>query len=343
MLRRINGEDFNFIGDPHMGKRFPDVPLHRRGDREKMQLAKFKDELNTKCDFNIMVGDLFDVFNVSNEVLMDVYYAIKEAAEANPYTYFFWISGNHDISRDANVIHSFDILREMLRTLEPQVRCFTETTHVRTQAKTPHPDLYDDDYYFNLLLCPYSPFKTSAEEVEPFCMEGYQYDVVVGHWDVGTIAGPHNLIPLEHLFKVTDLVITGHEHTHLEIQHGDKLVIKTGSMQPYSHGEDPDGEFYVTRTLAQVEAALAADPLSFHDKCVRLVLSGDEQPPVGFDCLQFAVKRVDTSLEELYEANLDGDFSFKAIFDETFKENGLSDDTINKYWDKYKQEANNAD
>lgn len=329
MLRQIQDKLVNFIGDPHMGKKFPDVPLHRRGDREKSQLAKFKQELAVVCHFNIMVGDLFDIFDVPNEVLLDVYHAIKEAAEANPQTTYFMLEGNHDISRQANVIHSFDILTEMCRTL-PNVIFVKETRSF----------LIDD---FAMLLCPYSAFKTSLQEVTPFCVEGYAYDLVVGHWDVMPLAGPHNLIPLEELFKVTDLVVTGHEHTFTLIPHGDKLVIKTGSMQPYSHGEDPNGEIYVTHTLEQIQTALQSDPHFYHDKCLRVVLGADEQPPMDIDCLQFAVKRVEGDIAEIYEANLDGEFSFKGIFEATFKEHGLDEATTQKYYDQYKQESNNAD
>ena len=351
MLRNINGTIFNFIGDPHMGKRFPDVPLHRRGEREAMQLQKLKDELNVACSFNIMVGDLFDTFDVDNDVLMDVYMAIRDAAKANPLTKFYWMSGNHDISRNADVIHSFDVLKEMLRTLAPQVLVVTETTHIVAKAPSNMPDVHDDDYKFDILLCPYSSFKTSVEEVEPY--QDKQFDLVVGHWDCTPIGGTHNLIPGAQLVKMTEVVVTGHEHTQEEFYldaTGNKtvkptgvVVAKTGSMQPYSHGEDPHGEFYVTRTLEQVTEALALDANVFHNKCVRLVLSGNEQPPLDFDCLQFAIKRVDTSIEELYEENLDDNFSFKGIFDETFKENGLDEATTTKYWDKYKQEANNAE
>ena len=334
MLLTIKGKTFNFIGDPHMGKKFSDVPLHRRGERERMQLDELRLQLNTPCDFNINVGDLFDTWDVDNAVLMDVYEAYKEAVANNPDTIFITISGNHDISRNGDTIHSFDVLKEMLRTFQPQVKIHTETFAYMTDE-------------VKLLFCPYSAFKTSNEEVSPYITaalaEEYMFDLVVGHWDVGTIAGPDNLVPKDELFKVTDIIVTGHEHTAAEFKFGDKRLYKTGSMQPYSHGEDPNGEFYVTVTLEQLNASLAADVGCYHNKAVRLVLSPEENPPGDIDCLQFAVKRIDTSIAEIYKANLDEDFSFNKIFAETFAENGLDEVVTDKYFQLYKQEASNVE
>mgnify|MGYP001570440649 CR=1 FL=1 len=343
MLLQVNGATVEFIGDPHMGKKFNDVPLHRRGEREKLQLAELVRLLNTGTHFNINVGDLFDTFDVEIDVLMAVFNAYRDAVKNNPLTQYYIISGNHDISRNAATIHSFDVLKEMLRVFEPRIRVFTETTSVEVKAPTNQPDVYDDDYKYHFLFCPYSAFKTSTQEVTPFCAEGFHYDLVVGHWDVGTIAGPDNLVPKEELFKVTDLIVTGHEHTAQEFKYGDKRIIKTGSMQPYSHSEDAEGIFYVTHTLEQVKLAMAANPDAYANKCLRLVLAPDEESPGAINCLQFAVKRIDTSIAEIYEANLDGDFSFSGIFYETFKENGLSTEVTDKYFDKYKQEAAHAE
>jgi len=50
------------IGDPHLGRDFRNgTPLNRRGEREAMQLAQFKEELATPdVHLIVMVGDLFD-------------------------------------------------------------------------------------------------------------------------------------------------------------------------------------------------------------------------------------------------------------------------------------------
>ena len=87
----LKNKRINFIGDPHLGKNFGGVPLHRRGEREESQFKQFSDELNSNHDITIMVGDLFDTFNVSNDVLLRTMNVITEAAYANPNKQYYFI------------------------------------------------------------------------------------------------------------------------------------------------------------------------------------------------------------------------------------------------------------
>src|SRR3546814_20896947 len=62
-------------------------------------------------------------------------------------------------------------------------------------------------------------------------------------------------------------IYSGHYHLPGEYEVDGHTVVCTGSMEPYSHAEDPSGDLYVTLTLAELEAR---DDL--HDKCVRVLL-----------------------------------------------------------------------
>lgn len=318
----INNATVNFIGDPHLGKKFNKVQMHRRGEREEKQMKQFMDELMKKADVTVMVGDLFDTFLVSNELLVETYNIIKYAATHNPDRFFILMSGNHDISRDAEVTSSFHLLRLLLKD-EKNITVAMETMeleHVRVGK---------------FLVCPYSEFNSAAQEVEPYSGNNYSY--VVGHWDTMPIAGPHNLVPLDALFQMTDIVVTGHIHTPSTTIIDNKTLHQTGSMQPYSHGEDATGEVYVTETIEQVEARLAIDPKHYHDKCLRLVVGKLETIP-EIDCLQLTVKTVDgaaPTAQVVMEK-----FSFKELFFESLKETEVPEDIIKKYWEEYQQKGN---
>src|SRR3546814_15861232 len=78
-----NGKTVALIGDPHLGRKFENgVPLHRRGERERNQLANFQDQLAQDVDNVVMVGDLFDHPHVGFKVVLDAYIAIDEATQA---------------------------------------------------------------------------------------------------------------------------------------------------------------------------------------------------------------------------------------------------------------------
>lgn len=330
----IKDKKINLIGDPHLGKKFGGVPLHRTGERETMQMAQFKQELNAEADITIMVGDLFDTFLVTNEVLVETYNAVVEATTNNPKRIFIFISGNHDISRDSDVLSSFHVLVEMLQAY-PRVKTFMDTAPYAVDGLT-------------MLLAPYSMFKTAKEAISQYVDKFF--DLVVGHWDTLEIAGPHNLMPIKELGMMSNTIVSGHEHAPYkfyittkgertaEVADAHATVHGTGSMQPYSHGEDPHNKMYMTLTLEQVIPALEKDPDAFKDKAVRLVLGPNEQP-IDFNCLQFSIKRVTVEQKEELEVTL-GDFDFKELFMETFKENNVPDDITGIYWEKYKQKAN---
>lgn len=328
----------NFIGDPHFGKKFGDVPLHRRGEREEHQRKVFCEQLLAPSDVTIIVGDLFDTFIVSHETLWNVYQMMKLAAEANPSKHYLVLMGNHDVSRDSTLVSSFMILKAMLVN-NPNIDFYTKTQWVKIgRAK--------------ILMCPYSEFKTAEEEVKEMFEEA-PFDLVVGHWDTISYGNDHNVLPAKLLVEMTDIVVTGHEHNKRAIgidkdgtllnngeDHWCDLFI-TGSMIPYSHAEDPEETLYVTRTLSRIEKELATDPSVYHDKCLRVLLGSDEQVPEGIDCLQFTVKKVEQA-EASYEVKMDEAFSFEILYRELMRENEVPDDLADHYWTKMQQEKTDA-
>jgi len=285
-----------FLGDVHLGKRFVNgVPLHRRGDRETMQLEQFRSNLmNTKADLHIQVGDLFDSFQVGNMTVFAAAMIYREASRKNPHTKYIVLRGNHDASRDVDKVSSFQLFKEMVRDA------------VIVVDERP----YQIGKY---ILIPWHPFKTAEEMVSDGLWDA---EIAVGHWDV--VMGDTNRIPAKTMLEMgIQRAVTGHDHTKRDTVVDGLPVHVTGSMQPYSHGEDPDGNIYVTVTLQE---ALESD---FTNKCVRVVLQPNEVLDQAIECLQLTIQRMkgdDVELEADFEA-----FDLNLLFERAREEVGLDE------------------
>jgi DNA repair exonuclease SbcCD nuclease subunit len=276
------------LGDVHLGKQFQHgVPLHRRGDREKMQFAQFVADLDTECDIHIQVGDLFDKMFVSYSVIYAAYEAYRDACgRASPPLYVV-MRGNHDASRDADKISAFQVFAAMVRPLGVVV--------------------VDDEaaqFADNICVVPWHPFKTAIEML-PQDLTG---KTVYGHWDI--VMGDTNQIPAAEL-KARGAVraVTGHDHNARLMEIDGLPVAVAGSMQPYSHAEDPTGVMYKTLTLSELDEW----GLTLHDCCVRLVLAPGEVLDFPVDCLQLQVQR---GTAEVIDEQVDfEEFDFDHLWD----------------------------
>ena len=285
------------IGDPHIGIDFDNrgTPLHRRGERRASQFQQLAEELAKDVTLNVMVGDLFDKPVVPQKLLYKTYTLYRDAALARPQTTFVLLAGNHDVPREKmdavtgepnlGSIHS---LKEMLRWL-PNVRVVME------------PEIIGDIAFF-----PWEWGVTALEQVN-----GPLPNTAVGHWDIVSFGGDDShLCPVNRLQDHgIDKIITG--HYHLSGDYGP--VFCTGSLQPYTHAEDPNGTMYRTLTLAELEVA---DPAEIRDLNIRVLLAPGEVIPDNIDCLSLTKKRLDEegSDTSLIEVNL-GDFKLTSALD----------------------------
>lgn len=299
----------HLIGDTHLGKRFEvNVPLHRRGDRERMQWKQFSGLLNMQTDVCIQMGDLFDTAVVPYRVVYKAANEYRAAAAAQPLTQFFVLIGNHDASRNLEAVSAFEIFAEMVRDI-PNL--------VVVQDK-PH-------RYKNLVFIPWHPVITAKEMVaaeHADLIRGSDY--AYGHWDV--VMGDDNQLPAAELKALgITKAFTGHDHNARDIELEGLDVRVVGSMQPFSHAEDPNGQLYVTMTLADL--ICAGDTLK--DMNVRVILEPDEVLETPPDCLSLQVQRksVDDTKEEVsveFEA-----FDLKDLFKQAVEKIGLSEEFAN--------------
>lgn len=309
MLELACGQNLWLIGDPHLGKRFENgVPLDRRGEREARQFEKFLAELDADCDINIMVGDLFDHPQVAMSTILAAAEAYQFASERRPQTQFFVMAGNHDRSRQLNTIGAWEIFRKMVVGRYDNVFVVDTVGKVETIA-----------------FVPWEWGKPVAEAIdERFTThhENVEVELVVLHHDLESFGGNTDyMVPAKLImerFPNCQKIITGHWHLEGDYVVDGVPVACTGSLEPYTHAEDPDGELYVSLTLEQLQAR---DPADLKDKCVRVFLRDGEELPVGLDCLQLTGKRIadigadpDTDIVERM-----GAFDWQAILDEHLK------------------------
>lgn len=298
------GVVFELLGDPHLGKRFRNgVPLHRLGDREKTQWADFRSSLHTPCDVHVCMGDIFDSFIVPLTVILRAANIYREAALANPTILFVLLMGNHDGSRDLERTSAFDILAALL----------ADVSNIKVVK----------DKVFNAAggqsYVPWHPVHdaaTMAADVEDGCT------VAFGHWDVVTVSDKSNEVPVAVLKpKGVEVIVTGHDHLASEIEMDEVRVIRTGSMQPYSHSEDPNGVRYVTLTPDEIR-----ERTDLADKCVRVKLKPGEIFDDVVECMAFSRMRDKADDEEEDVAVEFEEFDFNSLLTDAFTEAGVSVD-----------------
>lgn len=294
-----SGKKAKLIGDPHLGRKFETgVPLLRRGEREKKQMENFIKQLNTQgVDYNIMVGDLFDHPHVGYGVTVAAAEAYISAATANENIEYVAMAGNHDLPRNLGVVGAWNAFEYMTTGID------------NLMVERGVTSLYDE-----LVCFPWEWTRSAVEQVEIFGKHHVLTEnwVAIGHWDLRSYGGDDSHIaPVAelHALGVTD-IYGGHYHTAGDYEVGGGVVHCTGSMEPYSHAEDPDGAIYVTLTLAE-----ALDGRELTDKCVRILLADDEEVPYDLDCMALTYKRQTEHTEQLQTIGTDG-FDWRGIMEE---------------------------
>lgn len=274
------GQRVGLIGDPHLGKDFDlHAPAHRKGERRMKQMAQFNEELWTEdVDIIVMVGDLFDHPQVSHSTILLAARAVLNAAEMRPVT-FIMMAGNHDMPRNLTTVGAWTTFTKMLEDRIPNL-------HVLRRPALMH----------KLALFPWEWDRTSEEQV--LDLAGGEADAAIGHWDLELFDGDgSHMAPtatLKDTFGDHLDIYSGHFHTPGLYKVDGIVVTCTGSMQPITHGEDPNEQFYVTLTLDELKAT---DPAVLHDKHVRvLVKPGEEVPEI--DCLAITHKRLAQETEK---------------------------------------------
>lgn len=286
----------NLIGDPHLGREFvQNVPLDRRGDREAYMLEDFVSRLIADPDkTTVIVGDLFERPIVSQHVLHQTIDAIITASLVNKIVI---IAGNHDLDKATEKRGSFHLLALALQ-------------YVPNVDVVLRPEIIDDVVYF-----PWQYEFTAAEQVDAFA-DTKLPPVAVGHWDLESFGGDESHLCPAQLLKArgVETIISGHWHIAGDYVVDSVPVYCTGSMQPMTHAEDPDGNLYVTLTKEQYEEA---DPEDFINKYIRVRLAEGEEITPPTTCLGFKTEFTKQE-KEIERVNM-GTFDLNDILAQAFK------------------------
>lgn len=331
------------MGDAHLGKKFVEfVPLHRRGDREKMVMDDFRQKL-AECtsDLFVQVGDLFDAFTVDEMIVIDAALAVRAEARKHPRRTYVFIPGNHDKSKDGSKASSFDVFAELMVGFD--------NVHVLK-----HPEVItfrERKQMFGFI--PWSPFK-SASELAQELIEYAQplmatagiekFDCVYGHWDTEVFGGSDfNLVPTSVLAPVTKKIVTGHVHTPTAFVRDGVEVVVTGSMQPYSHGEDPVGLYYKTIPFETYKNYGPTELGWCRNLNLRILVKEGEHPE-PCDCLSFRTKKVTDRPEADEAPDLDvriEDFNMDNLFRDSLTQREVRPGVFDRIMTKW-QELKNA-
>ena len=298
-----NGQRVYLLGDPHLGKTFiHGVPLHRRGEREKLVWKDFEEALQVECDLHVCLGDLFDKWMVSYDIILKTAFAYIKAADEKPQTQFYVLKGNHDWIRDLERKSAFDLFEAIVS--------YTDNIHVITQPTQEG----------GLLFYPWHPSLVAKEEVVRFS----GVEICFGHFD--TEFSEHNMVPTGCGIPV---IYTGHVHKPEKFIRDNTEVIVVGSMQPYAHGEEANDDLYITVTLDQL------DDVDTKNKCVRVLLDEDEILDREIECLQLTIKRTGKGNDDDAPTVTIGEFDMDALFRQAFNEVGVLPEITEKVLAQY--------
>ena len=281
----IAGHRFKLIGDPHLGRVFKTgVPTHRLGDRERLVEEQFYAEISDRTSVPVIImGDLFDKYSVPERLVLWAADKLNEAAE---WKKIYVLRGNHDLSRDEEKRGSFDVLEKLC----PNVVFVKGVWEIQLE----------NGY---LALFGYDAFKSATELANQLTVN-CNYLAAFGHYDLTSHGSDFNLVPTE-VFAALKIptVYTGHIHKRQTIERHGVTVHAVGSMQPYAHGEQAEGDLlYQTLTLDEFNAR---NPEDFLDVNLRILLKGDEVFDTQLDCLSLVFKHIADAEAEPLEVAYD--------------------------------------
>lgn len=293
----INDITIQIIGDPHLGKSFKQgVPKDLLGFREQLSLNVFRELLNKPVNYIIIVGDLFDKFQVDSSVFYSVLSIIEESALSNPNTSYIYLNGNHDLSKEVDKISSFQLLAKYVSIHQN----ISNVSIILDKQESPLLKLEKDGIVLGLFH--YNPFVSIDDEyndTDLFIEENdYPYRIAFGHWetiDFNSDVFINRQVPKK-VLKYFNYVITGHEHKPKLTITDNVPILTVGSMIPYAFGEQLDVEEnvnYVTTTIDCINSNLQNNELYYEFSCVRILVDETTKFIVpNFKCLSKTFKNI---------------------------------------------------
>lgn len=292
----------NLFTDSHIGRIYKNgVPLNRLGDREKLVMDKFEEELSQTCSEKTIIhlGDIFNAPVVPLDVIKETYCLIYNMALRNSDHTYWFVAGNHDLSRNSERTDALEILSILLAPFKNVKFVLKEPTMI----------------HGNLVAVPYSYTKSNEEMLGKYFKCGNNPKIFVGHFEE----------PIDPYLSTKNIdIYSGHIHK----QHRNGNVFFIGSSLPVVHGEESNDDMFVTLSLDEVLCKKETGELK--NKCVRVVLKEGEVLPDDIDCLQLLAKKNEEEVVSDLSVDFES-FDVEKLFRECLSDNPLTD----SLWEKY--------
>lgn len=252
----------------------------------------------------VVLGDLFDKAIVNPTVVLMAFNIIITALNNNPNIRYTLIPGNHDLSKDISKKSSYELLYYLLLP-------YKDITNLNVLFKEPmylkvFSDKEEEKIHSVLTFDCYFPFQEDRVSFKDIIKESFDPEVsfiTFGHYDNVDILG-NEYLPLPDFLEYSDLIVSGHYHTPVlssyaldDVKKSSRKVVFAGSMQPYTHAEDPDKYIYITLTPEELEDI---DLKTLKNKCVRIYCDNDFALTSTLDCLSlsYLYKEKEEELDE---------------------------------------------
>ena len=268
---------------------------------------------------------MFDKAVVSNQTVLRTLELLQfyEMTAEEP---IYIISGNHDDSKSVTEPTSWDVLTKFF---DGSNKVF----FIKRWAVHTFPD------NSQVLFVGWNIHQSVAQAFIEAEKAGFKPNLVVCHLDRISYGNDDNVIPYKFL-KDKDVVsvVTGHEHKPFHFWEGEMSVIGTGSLLPYSHAEDPGGDYYLTfKGFENLQFLINMKGYEFfRNKHVRVYIEEenmDEFLALDLNCLSLQVNKAEAlNVEEAVTEVVVESYDAKTIWNRSVAETGLDAEPAALLW-----------
>lgn len=320
------------IGDPHLGRNFRNNLRHRLGDREQSIKDSFIGLLHKPSSLTVIVGDLLDKVCITNEWFNFTLQEIERACRSNPTKQYIILNGNHDEVKDKGRVSSFKLLETYFKSTDLPNLIFVSDSCIHHSLS---------DFSTSLFFTNYDPFNSldNLLKVSDLPVSDNKIKIAFGHFDVESY-GDSKFINREIpniLVEHFNVIVTGHFHKPSNKVLDKNHIIVTGSMQPYSFGEEikEDGTLYTTIPILELKTILDNDSEVFCNSHVKILYTDGEDFLPPFNCYSFVYKNITVKDKTNFEFKSSEVLSFSSLFLEALST--LKDENNSEYVDSIEQ------
>lgn len=214
----IGGIKFLCVGDPHLGKKYPNAFPDRRAEMEERHWNIFEVMVTLQDSVKVIMGDIFDKSKVDEAVLLRTAEILNKSTSK-----IYILEGNHDNSKTKLEKTSFDVLEQLFKHNQ-------DIVFVRGVVNL----FVGNNIGISLVGWEYNrSIREQVKDIDPTS------DYLFTHVDLNSFNDDKsNCVPFD-LIKNTNIkyVINGHEHLPKREVIDGIHYIGTGSLIPFDRSQ----------------------------------------------------------------------------------------------------------